>query len=439
MNNPGIYSLVDAGGVPYPDTESYQYEKWFTAVGLTDTSAFKTIRFSIRQENLLLHWRYSYLEVQGQLVKEDGKAYEADSKIALIFNAIPHMFNNAKLTIGTQTVENVNVVGHVSSMMHYVLLSRSKSKCEGLQYLWIPDTDNTTAATNKGFELRRKYIIDSPTTNGTFKFRIPLMIIFGFMENFVALKGYPIEIELVRGPDYPAIIKVDAVAKGKLNLKDIVLNIPVVDPSKSITLDSMRGISNPKPYLFSFRRRNGLFAPIPTGVRDFQFTITNESFVERPQMIWVGFQKNETSDQKFNHALYHHANVETMTIKMNNTQFPTKPVKANWAENDNGFFYEMQKDVRSNYLQYPDTYTEGNFLNPVNFKDLYTMYCFDVTKQEYKVGSKTVCCELHIHFKTQTAAGLKVFVAWYSDRTCELFTDGKQLNIKSETESYISN
>ena len=143
-------------------------------------------------------------------------------KIALIFNAIPHLFSNGKLTVGTRTVENVNVIGHVSSMMHYILFPRSKGKCDGLQYLWIPDTDNTTAETNKGFEIRRKYIIDSPHTKGMFKFRIPMMMFFGFMENFVALKGYPVEIELVRGPDYPAILRDNAVTEGKLIFKVIL-------------------------------------------------------------------------------------------------------------------------------------------------------------------------------------------------------------------------
>ena len=440
MNNPAIYSIEDAGGIPYPETESYQFDRWFTTVGLTDASEFKSIRFSMRQENLLLHWRYSYLEIHGQLVKNvaQNTPYAKDEKIALIFNAIPHLFSNGKLTVGTRTIENVNVIGHVSSMMHYVLFPRSKGKGDGLQYLWIPDTDNTTTDANKGFEIRRKYIINSPHTKGMFKFRIPMMMFFGFMENFVALKGYPVEIELVRGPDHSVILRGDAVDQGKLVFKDLLLNVPVVDPSKSVTLTSLRGISNPKPYMFSFRRRSGLYAPVLPNVQDFQFTITTESFVERPQMIWVGFQIGATVDQKFNYALYSHANVETMTIKMNNTQFPAKPIKANWTENDNGFFYEMQKHLRENYLQYPGTYNEGNMLNPVNFKDLCPIYCFDVTKQEYKVGSKTVTCELHVHFNNQTGAGLKVFVAWYSDRTCELFTDGKELNIKTETESFIS-
>ena len=242
MNNPAIYSLEDASGIPYPQTESYQFDRWYTTVGLTDASAYKTIRFSMRQENLLLHWRYSYLEIHGQLVKKaDGQPYAADSKIALIFNAIPHLFSNVKLTIGTRTVESVNEVGHVSSLMHYVLFPRSKGKCNGLQFCWVPDTDNTTAETNKGFEIRRKYIIDLPHTKGTFKFRIPMMMFFGFFENFIALKGYPVEIELVRGDDYPAILRDNTAAEGKLIFKDLILNVPVVEPSKSITLDSLRG------------------------------------------------------------------------------------------------------------------------------------------------------------------------------------------------------
>ena len=63
MNNPAIYAIDDAGGIPYPETEKYQFEQWYTTVGLTDGTAYKTIRFNIRQENLLLHWRYSYLEL----------------------------------------------------------------------------------------------------------------------------------------------------------------------------------------------------------------------------------------------------------------------------------------------------------------------------------------------------------------------------------------
>ena len=197
-------------------------------------------------------------------------------------------------------------------------------------------------------------------------------------------------------------------------------------------------MKDPQPYLFSFRERHGIVAPVGANVTDMQQTITSASFTERPQMIWVGFQHAATVDQKFNHALYTNENVETAYIDMNNVQFPSTLIKTNWPENDNGFFYEMQNHMRANYLQYPATYTEGNMLTPANFKTLYTIYCFDVSKQEVTLCSNSITCTLHMHFKTPTPADLRVYIAWFSDRTLELFPDGKSINIRKQIDSFTT-
>ena len=125
MNNSQMYDLPHAGGIPYPETDKYHYERWTTTTGLTDGSEYKSIRFNIRQDNLLLHWTNSILVLSGQLVKKVGEtAFGNDDTIALIHNAIPHMFSNVKLTIGNQMVENMNQIGHVSSLMYDVLYAR---------------------------------------------------------------------------------------------------------------------------------------------------------------------------------------------------------------------------------------------------------------------------------------------------------------------------
>ena len=379
------------------------------------------------------------MELHGQLVKKaDGAAYAATDAITLTHNAIPHMFSNVKLTVGNQTVENVNQVGHVSSLIYDTLYPRSKAKCEGLQFMWFPDTDNTSAAaTNTGFKIRQQYIIADPDTKGKFKLRIPLHMFFGFMENFVALKGYPIEIEMVRGPDYPAIFRAEAAAEGKLKFSVITLNVPIVDPSTAVSLELIRGLQSPTPYKYSFRERHGMFAPIPHGVTHFQQPITSTYFTERPQMIWVGFQKiSNVDDQKANYALYTHEDVETAYVQMNNTQFPSVCTPANWGENDNGFFYEMQQHVRENYLQLAGTYVEGNMLHPGNFRDLFTIYCFDVSKQEMTLGSNNITCDLHVKFREATKPNLRVYIAWFNDRTLEVYTDGSPLQIRSQVDNY---
>ena len=438
MNNEGMFSLESAGGIPYPTTEKYDYVNWYTTTGLTDGSEYKTIRFNVRQDNLLLHWTNSFLEIQGQLKTKVGDtAIPTAANITLIHNAIPHLFDNVKLTVGSHLVENVNCPGHVSSMLYDILFPRSKAKIQGLEFMWYPDTAvEATVEDNTGFAARRKWIVDEPTTNGTFKLRLPLYMLFGFMENFLALKSYPIEIELVRGPDYPALFKDATAPEGKLKFNHLILNVPVVEPNNAILLESLKGLRDPKPYLYSFRQRHGMFCPVPHGIHDFQITFTTGTFTERPQMVFIGFQKAQTKDQKFNHALYSHENVETMYVRLNNHRYPTTLTKANFAENDNAFFYEQQQQCRANYLQYPARYTEGNMLSPANFKKLYTIYAFDCTKGDFALGGNSIVSSLHVHFKSASANNLIAYISWYSERTLELFTDGKPLNIKMQTDSY---
>ena len=154
-------------------------------------------------------------------------------------------------------------------------------------------------------------------------------------------------------------------------------------------------------------------------------------------MIWVGFQKiSNVRDQTVNHALYTSEDVETAYVQMNNTQFPPVSIPANWGENDNGFFYEMQKHVRENYLQLAGTYVEGNMLTPANFKDLFTIYCFDVSKQEMTLGSNNITCDLHVKFRVATKPNLRVYIAWFNDRTLEMFTDGSPLRIRNQVDNY---
>ena len=442
MNNSQMYDVAGAGGLPYPETDKYYYEKWYPTSGLTDGSEYKTLRFNVKQDNLILHWTNAYMVLEGQLVKKvGGTAYLGTQLISMIHNAVPHMFSNCKLSINNKVVEDVNEVGHVSSLMYNVLFPRAKGKCDGLQFMWYPDV--TTAATddNKGFAARRAVLLTQPHTKGKFKLWVPLYLFFGFMENFVVLTGYPMQLEFVRGPDYPALFRTgvgnNAAEQGKFKFTSITLDIPVVRPSTAISLEFIKGIQERGSFLYSFRQRNGMFAPITTGVRDFQQTITSSFYTERPQMIWVGFQAICTTvDQTVNHALYPHTDVQSMHIRLNSAQIPPTLVESNWTENDAGFFYEMQKHVRANYLQYPARYTEGNMLTPANFRTLYAVYCFDVSKQELTLGSNNITCDLHVKFREVAPANLRVYIAWFNDRTLEMFTDGSPINIRREIENY---
>ena len=72
MNNFQMYELAHPGGTPYPETDRYYHDRWYTTTGLTDVSEYKTLSFNIRQDSLLPHWQNAYIELKGKLVKKIG-------------------------------------------------------------------------------------------------------------------------------------------------------------------------------------------------------------------------------------------------------------------------------------------------------------------------------------------------------------------------------
>ena len=66
------------------------------------------------------------------------------------------------------------------------------------------------------------------------------------MENFVLLKGYPVELEMVRGPDYPAIFRGATADEGKLKFSSMSLEIPIVHPSNQVALQYIKLVKDGK-------------------------------------------------------------------------------------------------------------------------------------------------------------------------------------------------
>ena len=65
--------------------------------------------------------------------------------------------------------------------------------------------------------------------------------------------------------------------------------------------------------------------------------------------------------------MYKNENLESMYIQINNSQFPSSIIVADWSENNNGLFYEMQQHVRAKYLLLSATYSDGNIITTANF------------------------------------------------------------------------
>ena len=58
-------------------------------------------------------------------------------------------------------------------------------------------------------------------------------MLFSSVENFYELRGYGIEVELNRGPDYLALFRDVNADEGAIKFTAFKLNIPVIEPNNA--------------------------------------------------------------------------------------------------------------------------------------------------------------------------------------------------------------
>ena len=121
---------------------------------------------------------------EGRLIKADGALYVNADEVALTSNAIMHLYSRIEYHLSNQLIESINYPGQATTMRGLLKYPDDFSKAQGLNQLWYKDAATAVKADNNGFAARYAYLIQSPTVNGTFSFRIPMKHIFGFCEDY---------------------------------------------------------------------------------------------------------------------------------------------------------------------------------------------------------------------------------------------------------------
>ena len=102
-----------------------------------------------------------------------------------------YLFSDVRYHLASHEIEVLQNPGHATTMLGLLKYPDDFNKSFGMNQLWVKD-ENTGAAEireaqaayNKGFTIRRNYIITSPNTNGKFSFKIPLKHFLGFCEDY---------------------------------------------------------------------------------------------------------------------------------------------------------------------------------------------------------------------------------------------------------------
>ena len=275
------------------------------------------------------------------------------------------------------------------------------SKSQGLNQLWIKDENEGEAniLTNKGFIQRHKYIIKKPGPKGSFSFKIPLKHFLGFCEDYKKiLYGMQQKLTLTRTGDNNTIYKGAGAAVANADIGEVMLTrirwfMPHVIPSDAYRLQLDKVIEKKEKIPVRYRMLQCDSTQVPTNQKTFTWRLGVKSSPDIPRFIIVGFQANKNNDQTTNPAIFDSLYVRNIYVTLNSKRYPDTDYDNDFKKNQYSRIYGDASLFRKKFYNMDELISNPG-IDPIDYKEIFPLYVFDVTKQSEKL--KTSVSDIHI-------------------------------------------
>ena len=390
--------------IPVDDSiYEYEYKEYNPIVG-TDLNR-GSIVLTIESQDIYTHPAESFLVIEGQLAAPvapplAGVGPYADADVVtLINNGIMYLFSDVRYHLASHEIEVLQNPGHATTMLGLLKYPDDFTKSQGLNQLWLPDTniDNNNEANkveNLGYKKRNEYIIQTSDPKGTFSFKIPLKHFLGFCEDYKKiLYGMQQRLTLTRTNNDNAIFRTAATDAGTVRLDKIRWFMPHVIPSDAYRLQLDKVIEKKEKLPVGYRMLQCDTSQVPTNQKSFTWRLGVKSSPDIPRFIIVGFQSGKNNNQERNPAIFDHLYVRNIYVTLNAKRYPDTDYDNDFNKNQYSRIYGDASSFRKKFFNM-DELVSNSGINPLDYKNLFPLYVFDVTKQSEKL--KTSVSDIHI-------------------------------------------
>ena len=420
------------------DDSIYEYEyKEYNPITGTDLNR-GSIVITIETQDIYTHPAESFLNIEGQLLLGANGHYVDNDKVALINNGIMYLFSDVRYHLASHEIEVLQNPGHATTMLGLLKYPDDFTKSQGLNQVWAPDTgEGTPIDGNEGFRKRREYIInmvDGDDNKGKFNFKIPLKHFLGFCEDYKKiLYGMQQRLTLTRTGYNNAILRGQnaannaALADGSIKINKISWFMPHVIPSDAYRLQLDKIIEKKEKIPVGYRMLQCDNLPVPPGVGTFTWRLGVKSSPDIPRFIIVGFQTEKNNDQTKNPAIFDDCGVRNIYVTLNAKRYPDTDYENDFTVNKFSRIYGDAALFRKKFYNM-DELISNSTINPINYKKLYPLFVFDVTKQSEKL--KTSVSDIHIKASfngDNPQADTMAYAVIISDRLFHFVSDGSKI------------
>ena len=409
--------------------EEYEYHEYEPITG-TNLNNPGEIRITVETQDIFYHPSESYLIIEGQLTKANGTAYANTDVVTITNNGLMHLFSNMKYQLSGQEIESLFYPGQATTMLGLLKYPDDFQKSQGLNQLWYKDSGTTADLTNNaGFSVRQGYLIKSPDPKGTFSFRIPLKHIFGFAEDYTKIVyGFRHVLTLVRKSDDDAIFRANTAGlAGKITLSKVSWYIPHVRPADAYKLRLYEMIEKKAKLSVGFRMRQCESISVPQA-KNFSWRLTVKSSPEAPRYIIVAFQTDKDGNQEKNPSVFDHVKLKNIYVTLNSTRYPAVDYDLAFTKQQFSRAYGDAASFRAKSYMMDDLVSNPN-ITPSDYKDLYPLFVFDVSKQSAKLKHSVTDIQIKAHFNDNVPANTEAFALIISDRVVSFESNGNKMNV----------
>ena len=424
--------------IPVDDSiYDYEYKEYNPIVGTNLNRG--SIVLTIESQDIYTHPAESFLIIEGELRKRaravDGNVqyYGNDANVSLINNGMMYLFSDVRYHLASHEIEVLQNPGQATTMLGLLKYPDHFSKSFGLNQLWVKDESTGTTERRKdqdtyniGFDIRRNYIITSPNTNGKFSFKIPLKHFLGFCEDYKkVLYGMQQKLTLTRTNDNNAIFRTGG-DEGEVYLERIRWFMPHVIPSDAYRLQLDKIIEKKEKIPVGYRMLQCDSSQVPATSTAFTWRLGVKSSPDIPRFIIVGFQTDKNNSQAFNPAIFDHLLVRNIYVTLNAKRYPDTDYDNDFTENQYSRIYGDASLFRKKFYNM-DELVSNCGINPHDYKTLYPLYVFDVTKQSEKL--KTSVSDIHVKasFGRNPGNNTMAYAVIISDRLFHFVSDGSKI------------
>ena len=413
--------------------DKYEEFEYGSVAGTNLNSSGTDIRLAIETQDIFAHPSESYLFIEGRLVKANNNSYGNNDLITLTNNGIMHLFKCIRYDLSGQEIENIMNVGQATTMSGLLKYPDDFSKSKGLNQLWYKDTTGVADGNNAGFSIRRNYIIVNSDPKGSFSFKIPLKHIFGFCEDYdKVVYGLKHNLTLTRNDDSDAIFKSDQndaagnpYADGKVILSKVSWFMPHVTPADKDKMELYKIIERKEKIPVGYRMIQCDSASIPQ-VTSFSWRLSVKSSPEVPRFIIVGYQTGKSNIQTANASTFN--NVSNIYVMLNSMRYLTTDYNISFLSQKFSRVYGDVAEFRSKFFNMDELVSNPN-ITPADYKDLYPLFLFDVSKQSEKLKYSTTDIQIKMFFSANVPANTEAYAVIISDRLINFQSDGNKFSV----------